>query len=357
MSLILGACTDVGAARAPVVYGTDDRVEVYEQPEGVHRQIALSTIAMQLGADALDTSDPGDVRVIYEQTLVEAHELCEDVRYAQQIEPGTCSGTLIGERLLLTAGHCVSGPEDCDGASWPWLFGFSYEAPGVLRRRTRDDVYYCTRALVLRDDDAADYAIIELDRPVVGRAPVAIGGPVAVGADLTMIGHPSGLPMKIAGNATLRGARGIELYADLDAFFGNSGSGVFDPAGAVVGILVAGADDYQQRPGSSCFEILVIDPVPEGEGETLTAIGPVMEAFCARPGVVSSACGGGRADAGVLGGDAGTGADSGVGALDAGARDSAGGGCHAAPGPLGGSHRALALLALALLVTARRARR
>ena len=75
-----------------------------------------------------------------------------------------------------------------------------------------------------------------------------------------MIGHPSGLPRKYAGDATVTqvlspGTDELRYVTDLDAFGGNSGSGVFTsgttttsstcyPAGVMVGILVKGATDY-----------------------------------------------------------------------------------------------------------------
>lgn len=297
---VLLGCADAGVVAAPVVYGVDDRREVYQEPAGPHRTLAETSVAMQIGAGSLDTSDPDDVRITYERTLGEAQELCAGERFAEQIEPGTCSATLIDDRHLLTAGHCVETAEDCDGASYPWLFGFAYESAGRLAPRSQDDVYHCTRTVAYRNDDVADYAVIELDRPVVGHAPARLrASPAlpAIGTPVTLIGHPNGIPMKIAHGGTIRDHLGADLVADVDAFSANSGSGVFDDAGELVGILVSGADDYTRVGG--CFVVDVIDPVPPGEGENVTGVQVALDAFCATPGVRSSACGTPAEDAGA----------------------------------------------------------
>jgi hypothetical protein len=89
-------------------------------------------------------------------------------------------------------------------------------------------------------------------------------GVLAVGTPLTVIGHPSGLPRKYTGGATVQyvaecqletlcpadGAAWGAYTADLDTFGGNSGSGTFTDAGEIVGILVSGATDFYYREGN-----------------------------------------------------------------------------------------------------------
>ena len=64
-----------------------------------------------------------------------------------------------------------------------------------------------------------------------------------------------GLPVKAAYGENTRvfnAAQNI-YFSNLDTFGGNSGSPVFNDAGEVVGILVAGAADYLRVKRQNCF--------------------------------------------------------------------------------------------------------
>ena len=57
------ASHDLGSARAPVVYGTDDRTEPFAHPSGVYRSLAENAVAVLVVGSAVDLSDPDDVRI------------------------------------------------------------------------------------------------------------------------------------------------------------------------------------------------------------------------------------------------------------------------------------------------------
>lgn len=365
--LLAGCAPPVAVSTEAVVYGADDRLEPYEHPNAALRAVAATSIAMQIDDGWLDETDPENVLVTYEQTLGEAQELCAGERFADQIEPGTCSGTLVADRYVLTAGHCVADPGDCDGDD-AWLFGFRYVSTGTLATFTADDVYHCARVLAYRDDGEADHAVVELDRVVVGHLPASTGARrvwapfPTVGSELHLIGHPNGIPMKIASGGRVTSTDTLTLTATLDAFSGNSGSGVFDASGRIVAILTSGDEDYAASGG--CNVVNVIDPPPEGDGEGLTYVGAAMDTFCAAVPAAApcdlsaSTDAGGSSDAGVVAiPDAGsTTTDAGSAATDAGEVPppaASGCGCRASATP----PRSIELVAvLVALAVARRSR-
>jgi V8-like Glu-specific endopeptidase len=103
-----------------------------------------------------------------------------------------------------------------------------------------------------------DYAIVQLDRRVSDRTPLEFrnDSEIDLGTPLTVIGSPSGLPLKVASGANVRDTSHLYSFkANLDTFQGNSGSAVFNSkTGIVEGILVRGEEDYEQNQVKMCFQ-------------------------------------------------------------------------------------------------------
>lgn len=305
------AADDTSTLRSSVVYGDDDRKDVFEV-DGELREIASRSI-VSIFNGTLDESDPSNVRVLGE-SVGRRLNLCKEERFWTDPAAAECSGTLIADDLVLTAGHCFKrerfGPRRRDPAevceSRRFVFGYYNEAPERLNPITADDVFRCAELLVHRDDinepsearsdgDAAlDFALVRLDRPATPRyRPVKLRvSPPVLGQALTVLGFPSGMPLKVAGNATILSIHESGAYFDgtTDTFAGNSGSGVFDATTFYqVGVLIAGQPDYE-RKGPCSVIARCEDTGCSGKSERIHQIRPILAEYCQRADARREVC-------------------------------------------------------------------
>lgn len=243
------------AANNKVIYGEDDRLDVFETTDSLHYELAKSTAAMISGSSIKMN---GDMAVITGSTL-EDRGICATAKFAEQITAANCSGFLVGEDLLVTAGHCIRSQGDC--RSYKWVFDFAIKSATVDKARVeveKTSVYGCKEIIEQSLDRSTqdDFALIRLDRKVTDRNVLTVRteGKVADKTELVVIGHPTGLPTKVADGAIVR-SNGNSVYfqSNLDTFGGNSGSAVFDAkTGQVEGILVRGETDYVYDYNQGC---------------------------------------------------------------------------------------------------------
>ena len=232
-------------AAPPVIYGEDNRKDVYETKDSALVELSKSTAAMIPNAKITMASG---IATIKGETL-QSRGICAEERFADQMTAGNCSGFLVSENVLVTAGHCIKTEADCAG--YKWVFDYKMDAAKQDSMKVEaSDVYSCSRIIARSLDNMTkdDYAVIQLDRKSDRRPlPFRKSGKVAVGSDVVVIGHPSGLPTKIADGAQVRSHSPKYFIANLDTYGGNSGSAVFNhKTGEVEGILVRGENDYVQ---------------------------------------------------------------------------------------------------------------
>ncbi|MFA6433589.1 MAG: trypsin-like peptidase domain-containing protein [Elusimicrobiales bacterium] len=298
------------------IYGTDDRMELFEASPMAAR-LADSVVSLW-SSENIAYEPASEAFSLKTEKLTGKFDLCPGERFREQRRgSGLCSGALVGEDLIMTAGHCITEQTVCDNTKV--VFGFALKKPGggAPASIARKEVYSCKKIIVshsITDSDepqdpvhqgrgsspmfysdnsdepqnavyrGPDYALIRLDRKVTGHKPLAINRTRGLknGDSLALIGHPLGLPLKIAAVAAVRDVSSPDYFvADLDAFEGNSGSPVFNKkTGLIEGIMVRGDKDLQLTP-AGCYTMAVYAP-GGGRGEDVSNV-DALEPFIPEP--------------------------------------------------------------------------
>ena len=257
------------------IYGIDNRKDIYELSDSQLIGLSQSTVGLA-HASALLAVDGGFS--LQTQSYRDAMELCPEEKFIDQPSGVFCSGFLIAPDTIVTAGHCVNSGTCVDTR---FIFGFKmYDSASAATAFSNDQVYACASVSKREQNNGgADYAVVKLDRPVVGVEPLKLrtGGQIKPGEKLFIMGHPSGLPLKFADDASVRKVVGNDfLVADLDSYGGNSGSAVFNAKSLEVeGILVRGDEDFVYDQRRHCSKSKVCSQ--KGcRGEDVTLIGNVL---------------------------------------------------------------------------------
>lgn len=271
-----------GNTGGKVIYGEDNRTDIVELGVGYYSDLASAT-AGRVYKGLFKLTEDRKITVAMEMTLAspEGANACSDERFADQPTVADCSGFLIADDLLVTAGHCatamgteVKNTVTADCKQNAWLFDYKTDANGVvnLKNISRENLFECKEVVYAKYQPSVeengkiapgdDFAIIRLTKKVVGRVPLKIRtqGKVNLNDDIFVIGYPSGLPAKFAGDAKVLENTFKRFFStNLDTFGGNSGSAVFNAkTGEVEGILVRGKTDYIDvvlPNGSSCRRV------------------------------------------------------------------------------------------------------
>lgn len=230
-----------------VIYGNDNRQDLYEVRSHKFRDLARSTAIITKTSQIQNSSLP-NINKLETKTLREAQNLCLSERFVDQPVGGSCSGFLVKENILVTAGHCITSKNHCRNSAIVFDFAF-LTGDEQLSYVEKNQIYYCEQIIARKQISprGLDYAIIKLDRPVKDRPVLKLRrfGKVSDAARLSLIGHPSGLPTKIANGGVVRDNSDLRYFiTNTDSFGGNSGSAVFNQDGLVEGILVRGEKDY-----------------------------------------------------------------------------------------------------------------
>lgn len=265
MSQVSGAATG-----DKIIYGVDNRKDVFQVKDKALLEVASATAAMVPHWKA-ELYQKGTLAssLMKMLSLEGSMNVCAGERFASQPAIANCSGFLVNETTLVTAGHCINETSGCE--EYAWVFDYNLSSSAMEQPLLKsNNVYSCARVVrsILDPVTQMDYAVVELDRPVVDRKPLKFrrSGRIAMETPLVVIGHPSGLPTKIADGArVMEYKNNVFFRTNLDTYGGNSGSAVFNAKTLEVeGILVRGARDYvETAAGCNVSNVVPVDAATE----------------------------------------------------------------------------------------------
>jgi len=237
-----------------VVYGNDDRRDYYVAHDASVRKLfeahSVALITDYRIPPLLDGTWAGI------PTWQEAEQLCPGEPFAEQPSAAYCSGVLVGAGLVLTSKHCLGVT---DLANVRVVFGY-YLADSEHLALKEGDVHEIASIVSASAEnaDGIDYAWLRLVGDVTAKqspAPVASSpSPVTESEPLIAVNSGGGIPLKVDEGVVVSDARDDTrdyFVANIDAFRGASGSGVFNTDGALVGIVARGNADFV-RAESGC---------------------------------------------------------------------------------------------------------
>jgi hypothetical protein len=263
-----------GHNQISAIYDDNQRMDLNAVQDANILKLAESTVAMfKAGELVLHGNVYGFDKTTMEKNL----KLCPKQEFGDQPSAADCSGVLVGEDKLYTAGHCVTN-RTC--AHVAFAFGYAnlstIFSPDAL---PASEVYFCKEVIARSNTDNLDYAIIRLDRPVTNHVPVKIARErVQPGQRVFLLSHPGGAPLKYSPPAEVISSTANHFTAGMSALGGSSGGGVFlESTHELVGILVSGEDDYVHDRQKRCRRVHVCAHGGKCKGEESTHVDVITE--------------------------------------------------------------------------------
>ena len=104
-----------------VIYGDDDRIDVYQENDAVRLGMAAATCGLFDSGDVTDNQDGTFTLDTFNYTVSGAPP-CNGEAFANQPVSAFCSGFLAGDDIVVTAGHCLETEGEL--SSIRFIFGF-----------------------------------------------------------------------------------------------------------------------------------------------------------------------------------------------------------------------------------------
>jgi V8-like Glu-specific endopeptidase len=191
------------------------------------------------------TIDDNDSTTVEDSRLNVPEEVYAALDAIGRFEGIACTGTHIGNNLVLTAAHCIiaNTPDDCAETSIAW---------GVRAERSSGLVGRCRRVLAAELSADRDVALFEVDVAPASALLVDVCRAHGPGDRVSLFGYPERRPLEWSGNCMLdkstSGMLGRSRVAHVcDTSGGSSGAPIIDAESLEVIAVHDGVDEQKNQ--------------------------------------------------------------------------------------------------------------
>ena len=265
-----------------VVYGKDTRKDIYKTNKRTQKM--ASGVAVQVYSPRIElngnTYKAIDVLALSERDGNNT-PYCKEERFSHDPSLSECTGFLVADDILVTAGHCLV-PSNVEikntvtgkCSAYKWIFDYKKDTEGKIDLNTisKNNVFECAEVLygvrqikfdreLDREVRGKDYAIIRLNRKTKNRFHAKLSRrQVGFFEKVFSISAPLGIPLKYLYKSFVFNFFDENKFTtNLDSFEGSSGSPIYSQeTKEVVGVLGQGFTDYtvvKGEDGKACRKI------------------------------------------------------------------------------------------------------
>lgn len=250
MKILLFLTTLIFPLFSFALYDNDDRVDFYKLQDAQLKKISQA-VAYEIYFDELKGWTFNRYWEILIQPL-EAEGVCRNERFSNQpVMRNDCSGILVGSKKLLLPGNCIT-EHYCKNDLFYFMFNHHLSSSAPLDvKRDRKNFFKCEKVLkrVFDPQTATSFALIELNKEVEGITPVEFSDTedIAANQELIAIGHPAGMPMKIARDAFVADQNKTHFLVSSDIAGSSKGTAIINATTLKLeGMLIGGRPEYER---------------------------------------------------------------------------------------------------------------